>query len=102
MPETIHYVITCAKYDKSGSIVETVGQHRWLDDGRFEPQKTLVGRSILVTNIDAGLVSYTVYQKDNQWHLGGKLVKFKVGDIDFLRTDGKKVEVDSLGDLPQC
>jgi hypothetical protein len=102
MHETIHYVITCATYDESGSTVELVGQHRWLGAGRFEPQKTLVGRSIVVINIDAGLVSYPVYQKDGKWHIGNKVVKFTLNDMDFLRTDGAEVEGDSLGDLPPC
>jgi hypothetical protein len=102
MLETINYVISCVKYDDSEKLIELVGQHRWLGNGQFEPQKTMVRRSIVITNIDVGLVSYTVYQNDGKWHLGGKLVKFMLNEKEFIRTDGNKIEADSLGDLPEC
>lgn len=102
MPETINYVISCVTYDDSGSMIESVGQHRWLGNGQFEPEKTMVPRSIVLTNIDVGLVSYTVYEEDGKWHMGHKVVKFTLNERDFIRTDGKKVEGDSLGDLSEC
>lgn len=101
MPETINYVISCATYDDSG-LIESVGQHRWLGKGQFEPEKTMVGRSIVLTNIDVGLVSYTIYQDNGKWRLGSKLVKFTVNEQEFIRADGNKAEGDSLGDLPEC
>ena len=97
MDKWADYLISEVSYD-SKHLISVAIRHQDTDKGITKG--TLVDRLTISSDIKNGLSYITIYTGKNSWKKGHRINTFSINGDPFLRIDGNKVELDSLGDLP--
>ena len=97
MDKWADYLISEVNYD-SKHLISVAIRHQDTDKGITKG--TPVDRLTISSDIKNGLSYITIYSGKNSWKKGHPIHTFSIKGEPFLRIDGNKVELDSLGDLP--
>ncbi|MEM3095182.1 MAG: DUF3892 domain-containing protein [Nitrososphaera sp.] len=98
MAVNIDYVISAVRRAKSKKQIDSVKQHRLY--GSSVGQGEEASRQQAISNIDAGMIYYTITFSKGRYALGERVIKYAHGNTDYIRTDNKRIASDSLGNLP--
>ena len=97
MDKWADYLISEVSYDAK-HLISVAIRHQDTDKGITKG--TPVDRLTISSDIKNGFSYITIYSGKNSWKKGHRIRTFSIGGEPFLRIDGNKVELDSLGDLP--
>jgi hypothetical protein len=100
MEKWADYVITCVTYDKDHERIISCGVR--VDNGDTIGPEVKQDRETIAKNLEK-FTYITAYEgEENKWKKGDTVIKYKIDDTYFIRTDGNKVKSDNLGKLPEC
>ena len=97
MDKWADYLISEVSYD-ANHLISVAIRHQDTDKGITKG--TPVDRLTISSDIKNGISYITIYSGKNSWKQGHRIRTFSIDGEPFLRIDGNKVELDSLGDLP--
>ena len=97
MDKWADYLISEVSYDAK-HLISVAIRHQDTDKGITKG--TPIDRLTISSDIKNGISYITIYSGKNSWKKGHRIRTFSIGGEPFLRIDGNKVELDSLGDLP--
>lgn len=97
MDKWADYLISEVSYDAK-HLISVAIRHQDTDKGITKGKP--VDRLTVSSDIKNGISYITIYSGKNSWKKGHRIQTFSIGGEPFLRIDGNKVELDSLGDLP--
>ena len=97
MDKWADYLISEVSYD-SKHLISVAIRHQ--DTEKGITKGTPVDRLTISSDIKNGISYITIYSGQNSWKKGNIIHTFSIGGEPFLRIDGNKVELDSLGDIP--
>ncbi len=92
------FLISAVVYDKKHKILYAK-QHK--DTGESITEGILTDRNTIASNIANGLSYVTIFSSNSTWKKGTNLRAYRIGGEYFIRTDGNKVKLDNLGQLPE-
>ncbi len=92
------FLISAVVYDKKHKILYAK-QHK--DTGESITEGILTDRNTIASNIANGLSYVTIFSSNSTWKKGTHLRAYRIGGEYFIRTDGNKVKLDNLGQLPE-
>ena len=97
MDKWADYLISEVSYDTEHLISVAI---RHQDTEKGITKGTPIDRLTISSDIKNGISYITIYSGKNSWKKGHRIQTFSIGGEPFLRIDGNKVELDSLGDIP--
>jgi uncharacterized phage infection (PIP) family protein YhgE len=92
------FLISAVVYDSKHRILYAK-QHK--DTGESITEGILTDRNTIASNITNGLSYVTIFSSNSTWKKGTNLRAYRIGGEYFIRTDGNKVKLDNLGQLPE-
>ena len=96
MDKWADYLISEVSYD-ANHLISVAIRHK--DTNKGITKGIPVDRLTISSDIKNGISYITIYSGKNSWKKGHQIRTFSIDGEPFLRIDGNKVELDSLGDL---
>ena len=93
------YVVTAVRYTDDGTRIDRM--QRWEDAGDRLADAQPVSRSSAKMMLALGRSYVTASDGPNGWQRGQEIGLVTVDGEQYLRTDGRTVPADDLGDLPE-
>ncbi len=93
-------VITAVKFKKERRHIEQV--KLWKDEGeQLSSTEKIISRQDVISLMEMKVSFVTAYQKEGKWQKGDNVEIVLINNVQFIKTDGDRIEEDNLGKLPE-